>query len=85
MAIPVAHPNKRGNPDWWEWRPTPPAPAVATEFEVRVRHLQLTPEMYASSRALRIWCQENRNRVFIPEWLLAEWGIDVDFTFSGAA
>src|ERR1700736_6601594 len=43
---------------------------LATEFELRARHLQLTPEMYASSRELRTWCERNRNRVYIPEWLL---------------
>ncbi len=51
----------------------------------RVRHLHLTPEMYTSSRELRAWCTQNRNRVYIPEWLLKEWGITVDPNFSGAA
>ncbi len=83
MAISVAHTRKRGNPNWG--RPMPPAPVLATEFEVRVRHLYLTPEMYTSSGELRTWCQQNRNRVYIPEWLLEEWGITVDATFSGAA
>src|SRR5439155_26152236 len=66
-------------------RPIPPAPALATEFELRVRKLQLTPEMYISSVELRIWCEHNRNRLYIPEWLLGEWGITVDSTFSGVA
>jgi hypothetical protein len=83
MAIPVAYRRKRGNPNWG--RPIPPAAALATEFELRVRHLQLTPEMYTSSYELRAWCQRNRNRIYIPEWLLAEWRIAVDATFSGAA
>lgn len=72
---------KRGNPNWG--RPLPPAPAIATEFELQVRHLHLTPETYASSRELRAWCIQNRNRVYIPEWLLKEWNITVDAT--GAA
>jgi hypothetical protein len=86
MAIPVARPvlaRKRGNPNWG--RPIPPSPALATEFELRVRQLQLTPEMYTSSAELRTWCKQNRNRVYIPEWLLAEWCITVDPTFSDAA
>jgi hypothetical protein len=83
MAVPVAHTRKRGNPNWG--RPIPPAPALPTEFELRVRHLHLTPEMYTSSRELRAWCTQNRNRVYIPEWLLKEWGITVDPNFSGAA
>ena len=74
---------KRGNPNWG--RPIPPTPALATEFEKRARHLHLTPEKYASSRELRLWCEQNRNRVYVPEWLLAEWGITVDALSSGAA
>ena len=83
MAIPVATTRKRGNPNWG--RPIPPPPALATEFELRVRHLQLTPELYTSSRELRAWCERNRNRVYVPEWLLAEWGIAVDALPSDAA
>jgi hypothetical protein len=74
---------KRGNPNWG--RPIPPAPALATEFEKRARQLDLTPGAYASSRELREWCEKNRNRVYVPEWLLAEWGITVDPAFSDAA
>ena len=83
MAILVAHTRKRGNPNWG--RPIPPTPALATEFELRVRHLQLTPQMYTSSEGLRTWCQQNRNRVYIPEWLLEKWDITVDAIFSGTA
>ena len=86
MAIPVVVPaakRKRGNPNWG--RPMPPAPALATEFELRVRKLQLTPEMYTSSVELRIWCEHNTNRIYIPEWLLAEWDITVDLAFGGVA
>jgi hypothetical protein len=83
MAIPVANRRKRGNPNWG--RPMPPAAVLATEFELQAKQLQLTPEMYASSRELRDWCWQNRNRIYIPEWLLAEWRLDVDPTFSAAA
>ncbi len=83
MAIPVAIRRKRGNPNWG--RPMPPVPALATEFELQVRHLHLTPEMYISSHELRAWCKENRNRIYIPEGLLAEWHLAVDPYFSGAA
>ena len=72
---------KRGNPNWR--RPTAPARALATEFELRVRQLKLTAEMYASSLELRTWCKQNRNRYYVPEWLLAEWCITVDPYFSG--
>lgn len=83
MAIPVAYRRKRGNPDWG--RPMRPSPALATEFELLVRRLQLTSEMYTSSRELRAWCEHNKNRIYIPEWLLKEWRITVDLNFSDAA
>ena len=82
IALPALR-RKRGNPNWG--RPMPPAPALATEFELRVRHLQLTPEMYTSSAKLRTWCEQNRNRCYVPEWLLKEWGITVDLGFNDAA
>jgi hypothetical protein len=83
MAIPIALTRKRGNPNWG--RPIPLGPALATEFELRVTELQLTAEMYTSSAELRAWCERNRNRCYVPEWLLGEWGITVDSTFSGVA
>jgi hypothetical protein len=67
---------KRGNPNWG--RPMPSAPAVATEFELRVKQLGLTAEMYTSSTTLRAWCKQNKDRVYIPEWLLKEWCLAVD-------
>ena len=84
MAIPVALPaakRKRGNPNWG--RPIAPLLALPTEFEMRVRQPQLMAEMYTSSVELRTWCEQNRNRLYVPEWLLEEWGITVDATFSG--
>jgi hypothetical protein len=42
--------------------------------------------MYAASRGLRLWwCERNRNRVYVPEWLLEEWGIAVDGIFDRTA
>ena len=67
---------KRGNPNWG--RPLPPAPVRLTEFEMQVRRLQLTEDMYASSLPLRIWCEQKRNQRFVPEWLLHAWGMIVD-------
>ena len=83
MAIQVAFTRKRGNPNWG--RPIPSGPALATEFELRVTELHLTAEMYTSSAELRAWCEQNRNRCYVPEWLLGEWGITVDSSFSGVA
>jgi hypothetical protein len=86
MVIPVALPaakRKRGNPNWG--RPFAFVPALPTEFDLRVRHLHLTARTYSSSRELRAWCERNRNRLYVPEWLLEEWGITVDATLSGVA
>ena len=63
----------------------PPVRAFVTEFELQVRQLQLTAKMYTSSRELRAWCEQNRNRCYIPERLLEEWGITVDPNFTAAA
>ena len=73
---------KRGNPDWG--RPHHLSPALATEFEVRARALNLKPAEYVFSAALRRWCEENKNRCYVPEWLLKEWQMTVDPNFSAA-
>jgi hypothetical protein len=85
MARPAVHPaivRKRGNPKWG--RPIPPGPALATEFEIQVRQLRLRAETYVSSAEIRSWCERNRNRVYIPEWLLDAWDIPVDPNLSDA-
>jgi hypothetical protein len=54
MVIPVALSvvtRKRGNPNWG--RPIPPAPALATEFELQVRQLQLTVVSGPASKTSR--------------------------------
>jgi hypothetical protein len=73
----------RGNPNWGKL-PTV-APALPTEFEVQVHRLGLTRAEYTASRELKRWCERNRNRVYIPEWLLEEWKIEVEAIFSGVA
>jgi hypothetical protein len=82
-AIIRAAVRKRGNPYWGHAMPLPPA--VPSEFELQVRRLRLTEETYVYSTELRRWCWENRNRFYIPEWLLGEWHVTVDPYFSGAA
>jgi hypothetical protein len=79
MARPTVIPDirhKRGNPNWG--RPMPPTPVLPTEFELKVRHLHLAADAYAASTELRRWCWQNRNRFYIPEWLLEKWHITVD-------
>lgn len=51
---------------------------LATQFEIQVRQLRLTPEFYVYSAELRQWCKQNRNHCYIPEWLLDAWHIAVD-------
>jgi hypothetical protein len=72
---------KRGNPNWGQ--PLPHIPYGLTEFEQQVKKLGLTKDTCAASSELRIWCESNRNRCYIPEWLLGAWGIPVDSIFSG--
>jgi len=67
---------KRGNPNWG--KPPQPIPTMATEFELQARRLGLTKETYTASAQLRTWCERNKNRCYIPEWLLTEWAITVD-------
>ena len=63
----------------------PPAQALATEFEIQVRRLGLSMPEYFSSAELKSWCRDNRNRLYIPEWLLDAWGITVNLDFGHAA
>jgi hypothetical protein len=63
----------------------PPASVLCTEFETQVRQLQLAPEAYVYSAQLHGWCERNRNRIYIPEWLLDEWGFRVLDDLSGTA
>jgi hypothetical protein len=67
---------RRGNPNWG--KPLQPIPAIATAFEMEARRLGLTKEAYNASAQLRMWCEQNKNRYYVPELLLAEWGIIVD-------
>jgi len=79
MMKPLVQPGttrKRGNRNWG--KPPQPIPAIATEFELQARRLGLTKEAFTASAELRTWCESNKNRCYIPEWLLAEWDITVD-------
>lgn len=74
---------KRGNPNWGS--PIPPTPALLTEFEKQVREMGLVKHEYAASTDLKRWCERNRNRLYVPEWLLKEWGMAVEPIFSHVA
>ena len=74
---------RRGNPN--SAKPLLPIPALLTEFEIEVACLRLKRPEYVASMPLKRWCYRNRNRVYIPEWLLKEWGIKVETEFGRAA
>ena len=66
----------RGNPKWGKF--LAPVPEFPTEFETEVARLELAPSDYVASAELKRWCANKRNRVYIPEWLLAEWDMQVE-------
>jgi hypothetical protein len=74
----------RGNPNWGRGDMAP-LPSLPTAFELQAKHLHLMPETYTSSAELKTWCEHNRNRCYIPEWLLQAWDIAVDADLTGAA
>jgi hypothetical protein len=75
--------HKRGNTNWG--RPAPPSQTHGVEnicaFDKLAEKLQLQPEQYEQSSALRAWVKSNRNRRYVPEWLLLAWNLDVDSQF----
>jgi len=82
IALPGSK-RRRGNPNWG--KPPQPLPALLTEFETQVKRLGLTKAQYVASARLRRWCKRNRNRCYVPEWLLGAWGLTVESIFSGVA
>jgi hypothetical protein len=59
------------------------APNVPTAFEEQVEKLGLNEQTCVASEELRRWCERNKDRCYIPEWLLKQWGIPVDPNVSG--
>jgi len=75
--------HRRGNPNWG--KPPQCPPALPTEFDMQVKRLRLSKAEYVGSPELKHWCEHNRNRVYVPEWLLQAWNIEVESIFSGVA
>jgi hypothetical protein len=50
-----------------------------TEFEKKIIELNLTPDMYIGSEALRVWAAAHKNTRYVPESLLKAWGMAPDF------
>jgi hypothetical protein len=69
-----------GNPNWG--KPLGPVPQLLTEFEAEAARLALTIADYVGSPELKRWCNHNRNRVYVPEWLLVEWEMHVEVGYS---
>jgi hypothetical protein len=83
FAFDLPMPKKRGNPNWG--KPAQSVPATSTEFERKVRELGLTNESCVSSVRLQSWCAANKNRCYIPEWLLKAYQMQVDPDVTSAA
>lgn len=69
--------SRKSNIGWARGEPAPPPTKSPSEFERVARTLGLSEVSYSESRELRQWCEENRNRFYIPEWLLKRWGMKV--------
>jgi hypothetical protein len=68
---------RRGNPNWGKPEPSGPMIPTITEFEQIAHEFKLKPEQYVTSALLRDWASRNRNSKFVPEFLLQEWGFEV--------
>jgi hypothetical protein len=53
-----------------------------TGFEDELRRLGLNEQSCAESLKLKHWCERNKDRCYIPEWLLKRWGMTVDPNLS---
>jgi hypothetical protein len=69
--------------NWASGRPQENQPAVPTGFEEQVLKLGLNEQTCEASRELKQWCERNKDRCYIPEWLLKRWGMLVDSDLSG--
>ena len=72
---------KRGNPNWGK-AGSALVPHIVTEFEVQVRRLSLQKHDYTASPQLRDWCLQNKDRRYVPEWLLEAWKMTVDVDYN---
>jgi hypothetical protein len=70
--------HRRESSGWSSGRAVGVPPSARTAFEVRVSELSLTVPTYSESPELRRWCEVNRNKCYIPEWLLKKWDIAVN-------
>jgi hypothetical protein len=71
-------PNNRKHGGWTSGGPIEVPRAQPTAFEQLTEQLKLTERTYTNSEHLQAWCKLNKNRCYIPEWLLRSWDITVD-------
>lgn len=76
-------PRNSKSSNWASGRPPEKRPAEPTGFEEQVQKLGLNEETCEASRELKQWCERNKDRCYIPEWLLQRWGMFVDPDRSG--
>ena len=51
---------------------------MPTGFEEQLKKLGLNEQTCVDSTVLRRWCEHNKDRCYVPEWLLKKWAISVD-------
>jgi len=51
---------------------------MPTAFEWQLRRLGLDEQTCVKSKEMKEWCECNKDRHYIPEWLLERWGMSVD-------
>jgi hypothetical protein len=86
MARPSARlakvPRKRPNHNWASGEPVQPITNTPCQFEIQVRRLRLSRQSYEASIELKAWCVRNKNKCYIPEWLLKRWDLSADLADS---
>lgn len=68
---------KPRNPNWGKPFSQIHGPEQVCAFDKLTEKLELQPEQYEQSSALREWVNKNRNRRYVPEWLLLAWNLEV--------
>jgi hypothetical protein len=78
MATEIKVKRKAGNPNWG--RPMPPIrPNEPTAFEQQLEMLGLSLSDCVDSAELKRWCRANKSELYVPEWLLSKWDMQVGF------
>jgi hypothetical protein len=70
--------NNEKSANWASGRVAGISQAEPTGFDAQVQRLGLNAGNWDASKELREWCERNKNHCYIPEELLAKWGIAVN-------